>query len=103
MKMVRFMVKVSPLDSCQRTVYTTIINSAVEYELDYDRTFTTMDMYPTTLASLGVEIEGDRLALGTNLYSDTPTLVESMGLDMLNEQLQMTSKYYNKYILYAQE
>lgn len=69
---------VSDLASYQRTVYTTIINAALDYGLDYDRQFTTMDMYPTTLASLGVKIGGDRLALGTNLYADTPTLVESM-------------------------
>ena len=93
---------VGDLDLYQRTVYTTIINSALDYELDYDRVFTTMDMYPTTLASLGVKIDGNRLALGTNLYSDTPTLVESMGYETLNEQLQMTSKYYNKHILYAE-
>ena len=93
---------VSDLDSYQRTVYTTIINSALDYDLDYDRQFTTMDMYPTTLASLGVKIDGDKLALGTNLYADTPTLVESMGLEELNTQLQMTSKYYNKNILYAE-
>ncbi|MGN0539151.1 MAG: hypothetical protein ACI4KI_04775 [Candidatus Fimenecus sp.] len=40
-------------------------------------------MYPTILASLGVEISGDRLAIGTNLFSDTPTLVERDGIQRL--------------------
>jgi phosphoglycerol transferase len=85
-----------------RTVYTTVINPAVSYDLDYDRTFTTMDMYPTTLASLGATIEGDRLGLGTNLYSDTPTLVEMMGIDALNQEIQKKSWYYETKILYGE-
>ncbi len=91
---------VQDLSTYQRKVYTTIVNSACEYTLDYDRTFTTMDMYPTTLASLGVEIEGNRLALGTNLYADEPTLVERLGIDSLNGELEKTSKYYKRNILY---
>lgn len=84
----------------QRRVYTAVINPAVEYTLDYDRSYTTMDMYPTTLASLGAVIEGDRLGLGTNLFSSTPTLLEQMGLKKLNAQLKQNSRYYNEKLLY---
>jgi phosphoglycerol transferase len=84
----------------QRKVYSTIINSTVEYSLDFDRNFTTMDMFPTTLASLGVDIEGNRLGLGTNLFSETPTLLEEMGLTELNNQLKRNSLYYNEKLLY---
>ena len=35
-----------------------------------NRQFTHMDMYPTTLAAMGFNIEGNKLALGTNLFSD---------------------------------
>ena len=45
---------------------------------------------------MGVEIKGDRLALGTNLFSDTPTLTEQYGYDFLNTELQKDSDYYNK-------
>lgn len=83
-----------------RTTYTTVINPATDYTLDYTRTFTTMDMFPTTLASLGCQIEGNRLALGTNLFSDTPTLVEEIGLETLNSELQKVSTYYNNNLLY---
>lgn len=91
---------VSDISAYQRKTFTVIINPAVDYELDYDRTFTTMDMFPTTLASLGCQIEGDRLALGTNLFSETPTLVEEMKIDGLNSELERVSKYYNRHILY---
>ena len=90
-------------DSYDRTVYTTIINSAREYTLNYDRTFTTFDMYPTTLAAMGVQIEGERMALGTNLFSDTPTLLELYGLDYINNEFSKTSTFYNNQLLYKKD
>ena len=53
-----------------------------------------MDMFPTTLAAIGCTIEGDRLGLGTNLFSEKPTLAEEKGLDYLNEQIAKRSVYY---------
>ena len=38
---------------------------------------------------------GDRLALGTNLFSDLPTLAERVGLDVLNEEISKHSDFYN--------
>lgn len=49
---------------------------------------------------MGVTIEGNRLGLGVDLYSDTPTLVEEMGLDALNTELLKNSDYYTKKLLY---
>ena len=57
------------------------------------------DMYPTILASMGVEISGDRLAIGTNLFSDTPTLVERDGIQNVNKELTNRSNFYNENIL----
>ena len=48
---------------------------------------------------MGVKIEGDRLALGTNLFSDELTLIEKYGLEYVNEELMKTSKFYNNNIL----
>ena len=42
-----------------RTVYNVIINSPIQPQQEKNRSFTTMDMFPTTLASLGATIEGD--------------------------------------------
>lgn len=91
------------LSNYQRSTYTVVINPAVDYTLDYTRTFTTLDMYPTTLASLGCQIDGERLGLGTNLFSDTPTLVEEMGFDALNSELEKVSTYYNNNLLYPHD
>lgn len=77
----------------QRKVYTCYINSAVEPEKpDQRREFTTFDDFPTTLAALGVKIEGERLGLGTNLFSGVPTLTETYGVSEVNEELKKKSK-----------
>ncbi|MDO4616809.1 MAG: GBS Bsp-like repeat-containing protein [Lachnospiraceae bacterium] len=76
----------------QRTVYTTIINSPTQRETDDRRTICTFDNFPTTLAALGVEIEGDRLGLGTNLYSSEATLLERYTKTEANEGLQQQSE-----------
>ena len=64
-----------------------------------NRQFGTFDLYPTTLAAMGVEIEGDRLALGTNLFSDKETLTEEFGYEYLVEELQKQSDFYDKELL----
>lgn len=85
-----------------RKVFNVIINSAVDVSdnCEKNRLFTTLDFFPTTLASIGVKIEGERLGLGTNLFSEKPTLSEQYGYDYLFEELSRKSNYYNKFILY---
>ena len=56
-------------------------------------------MFPTTLGALGVQIEGDRLGLGTNLFSATPTLAEEYGFEHVNYELQKNSDFYNSKFL----
>ena len=59
-----------------------------------NREFSVLDMFPTILASIGVDIEGDRLGLGTNLFSEKHTLPEQMGIGALNKELELYSNYY---------
>ncbi len=82
-----------------RTVYNCIINSAVKPVQEKNRNFGTFDMFPTTLAAMGVKIEGERLGLGTNLFSATPTLTEIYGFETLDKELQKKSVFYNEQIL----
>ncbi len=86
----------------ERTVYNAIINSKVEAKYTTDRQFFTMDMYPTTLAALGATIEGEKLGLGTNLFSEEPTLVEKHGVEYLRTELEKKSVFYNKKLIYNQ-
>ena len=84
----------------ERTVYNAFINSKAEPISTKSRQFFTMDMYPTTLAALGAQIEGNRLGLGTNLFSDEQTLIEKYGLEYSRSELEKKSSFYNRKILY---
>lgn len=75
-----------------RKVYTTYINPAAELETMDKRNYTTFDSFPTVIASLGAKIEGDRLGLGTNLFSKTPTLVERFGIDKVKIEMNRKSQ-----------
>ena len=82
-----------------RTPYNVILNAPIEPIQTKHRQFTTMDWFPTILAAMGASIEGDRLGLGTNLFSSLPTLVEQKGLAYLNREVQKQATYYTKQIL----
>ena len=78
----------------QRMVYNCILNAPVTTENTKNRTYCAVDLFPTTLAALGCTIEGDRLGLGTNLFSDTPTLAEEWGFEQFNSELGKASDFY---------
>lgn len=83
----------------ERMIYNVVMNSRVSGENIKNRKATTFDMFPTTLASLGCEIEGNKLAFGTNLYSKEPTLTEKIGYDFLDAELSKKSFMYDIEIL----
>ena len=78
----------------QRMVYHCILNSAVESGNTKNREYCAVDLFPTTLAAMGCTIEGDRLGLGTNLFSNLPTLAEKWGFEEFNSELSKASDYY---------
>ena len=78
-----------------RHVYNCFINAAATPIQTANRQFCAMDMFPTTLAAMGCTIEGDRLGLGTNLFSRQPTLMERIGYDRLYLELSKRSAYYS--------
>ena len=80
----------------ERRVYTTYINAGAEKQTNEKRNYTTFDNFPTTLAAMGVEIEGDRLGLGTNLYSTQQTLTERFGIEKEEKELKRKSKLLNQ-------
>lgn len=83
----------------QRTVTSLIINSPIQPTKEKEREFSTLDFYPTTLASLNAKIKGERLGLGTNLFSSEKTLMEELGFNYLSQQIPMRSDYYEKKIV----
>lgn len=75
-----------------RKVYTAYINPAAENLSEGMREYTTLDNFPTTLSSMGVQIEGDRLGLGTDLFSGKPTLYERFGKSKMKSELSRKSQ-----------
>lgn len=87
-------------DKYQRTVYNVFLNATSTPLKRTQRLFSSFDMYPSTLAALGVEIQGNRLGLGSNLFSNEPTLIEKYGtLEALNDELSKRSEFYERQIL----
>ena len=86
----------------ERRVYNVFVNLPegldTSFEKTHSREFATLDMFPTTLAAMGVTIEGDRLALGVNLFSDEQTLTEQYGRKGLDKELMKKSKFYDMLI-----
>ena len=91
-----------------RTTYNLILNPApsvgeIPEERLHNRWWYNADMFPTILASIGVKIEGEKLALGTNLFSDVPTLFEEnggrKGWEKINRKFEYKSDFYNSTIL----
>lgn len=89
--------------SGNRTQYNLILNPSPDLKYSKDclknRTWSNYDMYPTVLAAMGVKIEGNRLGLGTDLFSNEPTVFEEFGYDYVNKELAKKSEFYNKRIL----
>ena len=76
----------------ERKTYVSYINAPVENKTDITREYATLDLFPTTLAALGAEIDGNRLGLGTNLFSSDQTLTERFGIDQMDKELRKKSK-----------
>ena len=95
-----------------RKVYTSFINAAVQpQDPSRVRVYSTIDQFPTTLAALGCTIKGERLGLGTNLFSSEDTLLEKYGYDEVSAEMEKKSNFmieladidiYNEELLDAQ-
>lgn len=77
------------------------INPAKDSVLEDNRIFSDMDMFPTILSSMSFDIKGDKLGLGTDLFSGKQTLAETISLDTLNREIMNISKHmtYENYLL----
>lgn len=86
-----------------RTQFNVILNPSPDLNTSKskftDREWANFDMFPTILATMGVKIKGDRLGIGTNLFSDTPTVFEEYGVEHTNTELEKKSEFMNSTIL----
>lgn len=64
----------------------------------YNRAIWSADLFPTVLSAMNVKIDGNKLGLGSNLFSDVPSLLEIYGGEAVESSLSKNSDfYYEKY------
>ena len=86
---------VEEVNYAERTMYNCFINTAIEpSNATTGREWTSLDLFPTMLAAMGFTIEGERLGLGVNVFSDQKTLAEELGFDNLNGEMNKFSEFY---------
>lgn len=83
----------------QRSVYNVFINTGKIAEVKKNRHFSAVDMLPTTLAALNVEIPNNRVGLGVNLFSDEQTLIEELGYEEVKMELMKRSNFYERNLM----
>ncbi|MEG1629978.1 MAG: sulfatase-like hydrolase/transferase, partial [Erysipelotrichaceae bacterium] len=86
--------------SYQRSTFNTIINSSKQLKNDKLRSFSVVDLFPTTLSAMGVDIPGNKLGLGTNLFSNKKTIIERYGFNKVTNELNKKSNFYNNQFVY---
>ena len=81
-----------------RTTYNLILNAKATKKdgCFKNRKWANFDYMPTILSAMGFKIEGDRLGVGTNLYSGLKTVYEKYGYDEINRALVRKSDFYNE-------
>lgn len=89
----------------ERRIFNLILNADKEQpaQLYPNRQFWSADFFPTVLSAMGVEMEGERLGLGTNLFSNQKTLIEEYGYAYVSEQLAQQSKFYTEAFLQVEK
>jgi phosphoglycerol transferase len=92
---------IGPIDipnNFQRTIYNVFLNTEYNItDIDKMRTCTTMDIAPTILDILGFTLPDDRFGLGVSLLSANSNLLETYGIEYINEELQKRSLLYEKF------
>lgn len=81
-------------NNSDRFVYNCFINSGKDNSNCKNRKFNSLDIFPTILSAMNFDIIGNKLGLGTNLYSNENTLEEEFGYDFINDELSKYSNYY---------
>lgn len=80
-----------------RFAFNLIINSNKKNFYNEYRQFSSFDMFPTILSSIGADIKGNRLGLGTNLFSKEKTLIERLGYKKFSIEVEKSSNFYDNF------
>lgn len=78
----------------QRSIYNLFINP-VKIPNNTERHFTQVDLFPTILEAIGFDVKGHRLGIGTSVFSDRATLIETYDEEYLKKQLSQKNHLYD--------
>ncbi len=81
----------------QRGIYTAFLNLPKDLKISPSKHFSTFDMAPSILESLGIGLSSRSFGLGRSLFSEEPTLVEKIGLSKFKVQLLSNSALYAQF------
>ena len=94
-------------DNYQRSQYNVILNPSKSLDTSnakyHNRLYANYDMFPTIMSSLGIEYDGNKLGLGTNLFSGEKTIFEELGYEECNKEIIKNSDFYNYEIFKIKE
>ncbi len=87
----------------RRSQYNVILNPApgvasCDPQILTERNYANFDMFPTILSSLGATFDGNRLGIGTDLFSGEKTLFEEKGFQYADKELTKRSALYDREI-----
>ncbi len=83
----------------ERHTYNAFVNSAKTTDKNKNRRFTTFDLFPTVVESLGIGFDAKGLGLGRSLFSGEKTLLEQKGLNRLNAEITRKSDFYENNLM----
>lgn len=75
-----------------------MMNSVLEPPV-HSKRYSSLDMFPTLLESMGFVLDGRALGLGRSLYADVPTLLETFGAQKLDSLLRERSIQYDYFLM----
>ena len=82
----------------KRGIYNVFLNVPYGLNIDKNKVFSTYDLAPTILESVGANLNPRRLGLGKSMFSDETSLIEKMGMHKLKIRLIQKSEIYKKLV-----
>ncbi|ADH91779.1 LTA synthase family protein [Arcanobacterium haemolyticum] len=84
-----------------RTIVNMILNPVpgldTSDKITKNRQYAPFDFFPTILSSIGAQVNGGQLGLGTDLFSGKPTLLERRGKDLIDQEFSKKSTFYDSH------
>lgn len=81
----------------RRGIYNVFLNTPTNLTINPNKEFSTYDIAPSILESLGITLSEPALGLGRSLFSKKDTLVSELGRQTFSNLIQQNSELYHKF------